>query len=153
MHNIHLCISNFSVKLNHLLIQKLFQKPYCNFRQIDGFFIKLQNTQCGKMKNLLSRSVTQNNFCQINSLVFSLFSKTLLSKSVTVNFRNFHTVKHFNLVFTSTWRILLFSVVSRKITGFCNGFSFSSLSCLCSKSIQKYDFKHCVVDLLNFPYG
>ena len=41
-------------------------------------------------------TVTQKKFRQINSLVFSLV-KTLLSrnfcqKSVTVNFRNFHTV-------------------------------------------------------------
>ena len=47
------------------------------------------NTQCGKMNNLLSP------IRQINSLVFSLV-KALLSrncqKSVTVNFRNFHTV-------------------------------------------------------------
>ena len=52
--------------------------------------------QCGKRKHLLS---TKINFRQINSLVFSLV-KTLLSRnfcqrSVTVNFRIFHTVAQY----------------------------------------------------------
>ena len=51
--------------------------------------------QCGKMKNLLLPK--KKKFRQIISLVFSLVIKMFLSrnfcqKSVTVNFRNFHTV-------------------------------------------------------------
>ena len=47
----------------------------------------------GKMKNLLSPKKN----CQISSLVFSLvetlFSRNFCGRTVTVNFRNFHTPK------------------------------------------------------------
>ena len=80
------------------LVNQLLSRNFCqkwareNFRNFHNVVVEITETQCGKMKNLLSPKKIR----QTNSLVFSLV-KTLLSRnfcqrSVTVNFRNFHTV-------------------------------------------------------------
>ena len=58
-----------------------------------------RNSQCGKMKNLLSLKIFSSNQLISDSLVKSLLSRDFCQKCVWVNFRNFHSVKFTPTIF------------------------------------------------------